>query len=197
MDAFDAAVVEAAGWLPRVRAARTSLTVPVPETTSKSYRTGGRKYQVNATKSAWPDVCVRCGTPTGWPTCGWPLGAECLYGNGCAIGVSATLPATRRWICSLARLIPEATIVEEVSNSDGRAENAQIRAAKPWRRLSQLSYACAQCAQTASRAQNWRLILATARRDGSVRLYGRTLSLADAEREYGFAERPPYNRDSA
>ena len=108
MDAFDAAVVEAAGWLPRVRVVRTSLAVPVPETTFKPYWTRGRKHQMNATRSAWPDVCVRCGVPTGWPKCGWPIGAQRLCGNRCTIGVSATLHdngVSADWFSNLVRVV--------------------------------------------------------------------------------------------
>jgi hypothetical protein len=192
MDAFDAAVLEAAGWLPKIRVAATSLVVPVPDVT---YKVTSRTRRMNTTKSAWPNVCVRCGTPTGWPTCGWPLGATILRANGCLIGVRATLPATRHWIRVLAPLIPEATLVESaVLDLDGRAENARIRAAKPWRRPARLKYACLQCEQASKNARTWRAILAAARRDGSVFLYGRMLSASEAEREYGFVERDPWTR---
>lgn len=198
MDAFDAAIREAAGWLPRTRVYSASLTVPTPETVFESYRVRKRTHRRNSTRSAWPDACVRCGTPCCSTSVGWPASVEVVRGNGCTMGVRATLPAARRWVRELARLVPGDFREEALSDSDGRPENARIRAAKPWRRPAMLGWACSQCERTVEYRASALARLAAARTDGRAFLPGVGWTpVSEVEAMYGYLERPPYNRDSA
>lgn len=199
MDAFDAAVREAAGWLPRTRVYSASLTVPTPEAAFESYRVRKRTYRRNVTKSAWPDACVRCGTLGTAASSGWPASAEAVYGNGCLVGVRATLPAARRWVRELSRIVPGGEFREEaLRDSDGRPENARIRASKPWRRLSWLLGACSQCEWTTRHRAEALARLAAARADGRAFLPGiGWATVSEVEKMYGYLELPPYVRDSA
>lgn len=135
---YDAALAEAAGWLPRFRVTTGLLRVPIPETVWEM-RSG---FRVNATPSAIPYFCFRCGLEiSGGDIRGWPYSVRSTC-DGKHVIYRVSLPAARIWLQTLVELIPGAEYGEQPYAEDARAENKKLRALKPWR--SFLRWDCLQ-----------------------------------------------------
>ena len=135
---YDAALAEAAGWLPRFRVTTGMLRVPIPQTVWET-RSG---FRVNATPPAIPYFCFRCGLEiSGGDIRGWPYSVRSTC-DGKHVIYRVSLPAARIWLQTLVELIPGAEYGEQPYAEDARAENKKLRARKPWR--SFLRWDCLQ-----------------------------------------------------
>ncbi len=128
---YDAALAEAAGWLPRFRVATGTLSVPIPRTVWDT----SHGCRVNVTPSAMPYLCFRCGLEiSGGDICGIPSSFARLSDEA-HVGYTATLPAARALLRAHAGLVPGARYTERPHRGDAAAENEKLRAQKPWRQL--------------------------------------------------------------
>jgi hypothetical protein len=125
---YDAALAEAAGWLPRFRVTTGVLSVPIPPTVWDT-RHG---FKVNATPPAIPHLCWRCGLEiSGGDICNVPASVTCIY-EGMLVGFRTSLPAARAWLQALVEVIPGARYRESPCRDDAREENKNLKSRKPW-----------------------------------------------------------------
>jgi hypothetical protein len=128
---YDAALAEAAGWLPRFRAVTGTLSVPI----SKTVWDTRRGLRVNVTPSAMPYLCFRCGLEiSGGDICGIP-NSFARFPDETHVGYTATLPAARALLRALVELVPGARYAERPYKGEAASENENLRARKPWRKL--------------------------------------------------------------